>query len=175
MADVNAILAAFRADLIAAGLVRRPSEPEPVGAPPMHVEPVEGPPAPGEREGVEDDPDLVLSLMHSGDLAEGTGYAAAAQRRTVLDVRYRSRTAGALQRAAALDATIRRHFTRPQRNYGYGFLMAPDLIVDEGQPTERSGALWVQELGVWGGMGPVGRSRAAGYDHVAKYVVIVAP
>lgn len=167
MADVTAILSAFRVALIDAGLVRRASEADPVGKPPMHVEPLEGPPAPGEREGTENDPELVTSLLHGGDLSE-VGYDAAIQRRAVVDVHYRTVGAGvagvspsaALRKAVELDAAIRNLLIRPETNYGYGF----DL-----------GDLRVHQVATWAGFGQVSRSRAAGYHHKASYVVIVDP
>lgn len=164
MPDVTAVLTAFRVELITAGLVRRPSQVA-TGVPPMHVEPLEGPPAPGEREGVENDPDLVLSLMHSGGLSPANNYDAAIDRTVILDVRYRSRTTDALRRAEALDAAIRNRLIRPETNYGYGLTLAA------GTPAE----LWAQAAAVFGAFGPIGRSRAAGYDHVAKYAVSVTP
>lgn len=165
MADVNGLLAAFRLELVEAGLVRRASELGP--APPMIVEPVDGPPAPGDDlgDGLHGDPELVVTLMHGGEVSPATSYDAALARTYTLDVRYRSRTAPALRRAEALDAAIRDLLIRPETNYGYGFTLA------EGTPA----ALFVQAAAVFGGFGPVGRSRAAGYDHVAKYAVAVAP
>jgi hypothetical protein len=170
MADVNAVLTAFRAELVAAGLVRRPSEPRAVGAtppPPMVNEPPEGPPGPGDDlgDGLNGDPDLVLSLIGSGEVTPANSYDAAAARTLTLDVRYRSKTASALRRAEALDAAIRARLIRPETNYGYGFILA------DGTPA----ALLVQAVTVFGGFGPISRSRAGGYDHVAKYAVVVTP
>lgn len=169
MAGVTEVLTAFRAELVAAGLVRRPSEP-PAGAPPappMVNEPVDGPPGPGDElgDGLHDDAELVLSLLHSGELTPADNYAAATERIYTLDVRYRSKSAAALRRAEALDAAIRDHLIRPETNYGYGFILAEGL----------EAALLVTVVGVFGGFGPIGRSRAAGYDHVAKYAVGVQP
>lgn len=165
MADVTAILTAFRAELDAAGLVRRPTTDD--ARPPLVVEPLEGPPGPGDDlgDGLYGDPDLVLSLLHSGELAPTNGYGAATERVYTVDVRYRSKTASALRRAEALDAAIRDRLIRPETNYGYGFVLA------EG----AAGALFVTMVGVFGGFGPISRSRAAGYDHVAKYAVGVQP
>ena len=163
MADVNRILAAFRADLIAAELVRRPSE-GPAGRPPMHVEPIEGPPAPGEREGGEDHATLVLSLIHAGDLTPADNFDARLGRVAILDVRYRAKTSAALRDAAALDAAIVARMLAPERNYGYGFVLADGT----------DAALAVQSVGVFGGFSPVSRSKSTGYDHVAKYAVAAA-
>jgi hypothetical protein len=166
MADVTAVLTAFRAELDAAGLVRRPSTDD-VARPPLIVEPLEGPPAPGDDlgDGLYGDPELVLSLLHSGELTPSSGYSAATERVYTVDVRYRSKTAAALRRAEALDTAIRDRLIRPETNYGYGFILA------EG----TAAALLVTMVGVFGGFGPISRSRAAGYDHVAKYAVGVAP
>lgn len=173
MADVTAILSAFRVELITAGLVRRPSEatadgPPLIGAtpwrrPPMHTEPSEVP-APGEREGVENDAGLVLSLLHDTDLTPRDNYDAALGRVAILSVRYRSNSSDELRRAVALDAAIVNRLIRPATNYGYGFTLA------EATPA----ALWVQAAGVFAGFGLVSRSRAAGDDHVAKYAVAAA-
>lgn len=166
MADVNAVLTAFRAELDAAGLIRRPSTDD-AARPPMLIEPLEGPPGPGDDlgDGLYSDPELVLSLLHSGELTPANGYGAATERVYTLDVRYRSKTAAALRRAEALDAAIRDRLIRSETNYGYGFVLA------DATPA----ALLVTMVGVFGGFGPISRSRAAGYDHVAKYAVGVQP
>lgn len=158
MPDASAVLTAFRAELVEAELVRRPSEATPAGAPPMHVEPREGAPAPGEREGVEDDPGLVLSLFHGGDLAEDLFDTY--RRRTVAEVRYRSATNADLRRAMALDAAVRAHFTGYERQYGTGFTIA--------------GGLFVLSFGVLGGFGPISRSREAGFVNGSRFVLEVA-
>lgn len=161
MTDPTAVLTAFREELIEADLVRRPSA---AGArPPMHVEPIEGAVGPGDREGVEDDAELVVSIFAGGDLAEADGYDAATRRRTTIDVRYRSASSSALRRAFALDAAIRGRLIRPETNYGYGFELG------------SAAPVWAQAVGVWGGLGPLGRGKGVGFDHVAKYLVEVAP
>lgn len=159
--DAGAVLTAFREELIAAGLVRRPSA---AGAqPPAHIEPLEGAVAPGDRSGVEDDGELVVSLFHSGDLSEATGYDAATRRRTVIDVRYRTPTNAGERRAMALDAGIRGRLIRPETNYGYGFELG------------TAGALWVAQAALWGGLGPISRGAGTGLDLVAKYLIETAP
>lgn len=164
MADVTAILSAFRLELVNAGLIRRPST---AGAlPPMLIEPTGGARAPGEAEDpLEDDPNLVLSLFHSGDVTPGSNYDAALARSSVLDVRYRTRPEpganAALRTANALDKAIRARLIRPANNYGYGFLLG--------------GTLWVQSVGIYGGLGRVSSSRETGHDLVAKYLVEVDP
>jgi len=164
MADVTAILSAFRLELVNAGLVRRASEAG--AAPPMLIEPSGGARAPGEAEAaVEDDPNLVLSLFHSGDVTPATNYDAALSRGTVLDLRYRTRPEpganAALRTANALDAAIRNRLIRPATNYGYGFMLG--------------GTLWCQRAGVWGGLGRVSASRETGHDLVSKFLIEVDP
>lgn len=161
MPDAAAILTAFREDLIALDLVRRPSD---AGArPPMHVEPKEGAPGPGEREGIEDDPAVVLSIFNGGELGEGTGYEAALRRRAVVDVRYRAADNAAVRRVFALDAAIRASLVTPARNYGYGFMLG------------TAAPVFVHQAAIWGGLGPLGRGRDVGFDFVAKYLLEVAP
>lgn len=161
MADAAEILTAFREDLIELELVRRPSEAGP--RPPMHVEPVEGAPGPGEREGIEDDAGLVVSLFNGGELGEGTGYEAAIRRRQVVDVRYRGKDNAAVRRIFALDAAIRASLVTPARNYGYGFELG------------TAAPVFVHQAAVWGGLGPLGRGRDTGFDFVAKYLLEVNP
>lgn len=169
MADVNAILAAFRADLVLAGLARRPIEPA-NGAPPMLVEPLEGAAGPSSSdedledafgEGTLGDRELVVTLMHSSDAPPASGYDQAAGRTAIVDVVYRSRTAAALRRAYALDDAIGARLVRPETNYGYGFILAPGT----------GEALLLQAAQVFSGIGPVSRSRAEGFRHVAKYAI----
>lgn len=168
MADVTAALSAFRAELVAAELGRIPGVAG--AANPVFIEPLGGPPAPGELEDpVEDDEDLILSLLHSVDVSAATNYDAAAAGRHVLDLRYRTaareRANIGLRMANALDAAIRRRLFRPETNYGYGFELG----------AGEAGALWVQSVGVWGGLGRISYTPADGYDLVAKYLVEVTP
>jgi hypothetical protein len=60
------LLDAFRKELIALDLVRRP----PVAGSeyPLFVEPEGGAPAPGEREGTEDNADMILTAKSGGDI-----------------------------------------------------------------------------------------------------------
>lgn len=168
MADVNRLLAAFRAELVIAGLVRRPTE-APVGSPPpppMLNEPDEGPPGPSSTiadafgRGTYGDADLVLSLMHSSDAPPADGFAQAVGVTRIVDVVYRSANSAALRRAYALDAAIANRLVRPETNYGYGFTIA-----------QGDGPLFLQGAQVFAGMGPISRSRVEGYRHVAKYAL----
>lgn len=164
MADVTAVLSAFRLELVNAGLVRRAST---AGAlPPVLIEPEDGARAPGEAEDpVEDDANLVLSLFHSGTLSPASNYDAALASGYVLDVRYRTRPApganAALRAANALDKAIGARLIRPATNYGYGFTLG--------------GTLWVQRVAVYAGLGRISSSRERGHDLVAKWLVEVDP
>lgn len=164
MASPTDVLSAFRLELVVAGLARRASQ---AGAgPPVLVEPTDGARAPGEAEDpVEDDPNLVLSLFHDGDVSPADNFDAAATRRVVVALRYRTRpepgASAALRAVYTLDASIRARLIRPANNYGYGFLLG--------------GILWAQSVGVFGGLGRVSSSRETGHDLVAKYVVDVEP
>jgi hypothetical protein len=158
MADVSEVLTAFRAELVAAAIVRRPSETGTAGGPPpMHLSPIDGPPAPGQREGVENDPDLVLSLLYAGDVAAPSGYDAAQRQRIILDVRIRARDTTARRRGMAVASAITGRLIRPETNYGYGFML---------------GGRRVLEVSAEGG-GPVSSSLAAGFDDLAKYRIEV--
>lgn len=164
MADLTAVLSAFRLELVNAGIVRRASAAGNV--PPMLIEPSGGARAPGEAEDpVEDDANLVLSLFHSGTLSPASNYDAALARGWVLDVRYRTRpdpgANGALRAANALDEEILNRLVRPATNYGYGFMLG--------------GELWVQRVGVYGGLSRISSSRERGHDLVSKWLVEVAP
>jgi len=154
MADVNDVTTAFRQELVTAGLVRRPST---AGSlPPMHVEPVEGAPAPGEREAPEDDATLAVTLRLSGELGEAPFDSY--RRRVVLDVRYRSKTTAGLKRARVLDAAIRQRIVnRP--DYGLGWIMG--------------GTVLVLSSTLFAGLGPIGSDPAQGYDELAKYALEV--
>jgi hypothetical protein len=155
MTPLTDIVGAFRIDLVAAGLVRRPSEAAP-DAPPLHIEPADGAPAPGEREGVEDDDALVLSVFVS-ELAE-TNFDGALRRRAILELRYRPFDQAALMDAQALDAAIRARLLDPARNYGYGF----DL-----------GGIYCHQATPFAGLSTIARARgnAGAGDLSAKWML----
>lgn len=166
MADASAILTALRQELVNAGLVRPPSV---AGAlPPAHVEPVDGAPAPGEREEPEDHASLVVSLFYSGDV---TPAAFTDGRTGVIDVRYRSSGNPGLKTAMALDAAVvRRLVTRldeAEGRYGYGY------VLGDGAPAPLEAGLRVRQVSVFGGFSRLSSSKAAGFDHIAKYAVEV--
>jgi hypothetical protein len=156
MPDSAIVLTALRDELVGAGLGLRKASIAGAGYP-IHVEPVEGAPAPGERNPPEDDDTLVISLIISGELGEEG--ADAYRRRTVVDFRYRSSGTAGKQAAAAVDAAIRAYLTS-RGSYGVGWAMG------DGDPV-----VFVLSVGVFGGFGPIARSKAEGYTDGAKYVI----
>ena len=161
MPDDSAILTAFREELLAAGLVRRPGD---AGAlPPAHGERRGGTPAPGEGEGTEVHADLVIGIRASGELAEGTGYETAQRRRLVVDVTYRSAGAAGSKLAFSVDAGIRARLFRPETNYGYGFMLG------------TAAAIFAHQVALFGGLGLIGENEQGVTDRLAKYVIECAP
>lgn len=157
MPDSTAVLTALRDELVSRGLVRKATvagaQSSTGAAPPCHVEP-NAPPAPGEREGLEDDASLAVTIRLSTELGEE---AFAYRRRIVIDVIYRSLGTGALKRARALDAAIRSALVDGRPDYGLGWTMgsaAPVLVL---------------QSSVYGGLGPVSRDPAQGATDQAKY------
>lgn len=160
MPDQSAILAAFREELVTANLVRKPSS---AGAlPPLHIEPRGGAPAPGEREGIEDDANLVLSLFASGELSEDN-FDAVTRRRLVIDVRYRAASSAAERSAMALDAAIRGLLIRPDTNYGFGFELGSASLI------------FVHQAALFGGLGPIERGEGLPFTLGAKWMIECAP
>jgi hypothetical protein len=163
--DAAAILTVFRQELVNAALVRPPSV---AGAlPPMHVEPIDGAPAPGEREGVEDNAALVTSIFYSGDV---TPEVFGTDRTAVIDVRYRSRDNAALRIAMGLDAAIRRRLTERLGlggEYGLGYVMGA------GAPAPLAAGAFVRQASVFGAFSRLSSSKATGFDHIAKYAIEV--
>ena len=161
MADASAVLSALRQELVDGALVRPPSVAGILA--PMHIQPVEGPPAPGERKAPEDDPGLVLSIFEGGRYAEGP-FDAVVRARFNIDLRSRAKTNGDLRRAMALEAAIVGRLIRPATNYGYGFTLA----------AGGTAPLFCQEAAAAGG-GPVSSGRGVGFDRVLKIMLEVAP
>jgi hypothetical protein len=164
MAGVVAILAAFRETIIDADLMRRASEAGPTKGPPYPciIQPVDGAPAPGElAEEDHDHTELVVSMIHSGDMGEDNGYDARIRRRVVIDLRYRSRNVAAHKTANDLNDAVEALLINADTNYGYGFTIgvANPVVVHEAKR--------------WAGFSPIHRSRATGYDDVAKYMLEV--
>jgi len=120
MPDSTVLLTALRNDLVTLGLVRRPAD---AGtAPPMHVEPRDGAPGPGGREGLETTGDLVVTLRLAGELGEGAFDAY--RRRASFDVIYRSSSTAGLKAGRALDNAIRSRLTGGA-TYGVGVILDP--------------------------------------------------
>lgn len=148
------LLTALRNELEGAALIRRPST---VGAlPALHVEPRDGPPAPGEREAPETTGELVVTLRLSGELAEPARDAY--RRRVVVDVIYRSIGTAGLIAGRALDAAIRARLVERDDPLGY--------TLDAGgtHPT------FLLDAQVWGGLGPVADTAGVRTEQ-AKYLL----
>lgn len=157
MATPTDLLGAFRAHLIAGGIVRLPSGGPDDGLPPMFIEPEAGPISPGHaRSPVEDDATLILSIFYGGAIAAGDD---AFRLRSTIDVRFRSRTSAGLQRAALVATRIRDEMFEPGDSPGIprqGWAMA-------GVPLIRTGE--------WAPFQRVGSTDEGGYDHVWKAYV----
>lgn len=140
MPTTTHVLTAFRNELEGAGLIRRPGDAGEL--PPMFVEPITGPPAPGEREGTEAGDELVVTLRLSSELPARAGEAFV--RGMVFDVVYRSTGTAGLKQGRDLDAAIR---ARLIQTAGYG----TGVMLDEGgtHPT------FVHELLLFAGVGPI--------------------
>lgn len=152
MADINAVVTALRNELVTQGIVRKPNI---AGAhPPMHIEPVDGAPAPGGRKPPEDDATLVITLAFDSELPDSgfDGY----RRRVIVNVRYRSKTTAGLQRAHATHAAIMAAVI-DRADYGFGWVMDA-----AGTPLD------ILSSSVYGGLGRIGSSKEQGYDEVAR-------
>jgi hypothetical protein len=89
VADQAALLEAIRSYLVSLGHVRLPTV---AGtAPPLWLAPEGGAVAPGDKQGVENDPDLVLSVFHTGGIAGEPFYSWV--RRDTVDIWLRCRKA----------------------------------------------------------------------------------
>lgn len=159
MANVNQVLTSFRDELVFAGLVRRP--PVPGTLPPMHVEPQDGAPGPGDLgRGVEDHPDLVVTLALSTTLGEAR--IDSYRRRVVLNVHYRAAGTVGLRRARGLDDAIGHRIVR-RPDHGLAWVM--------GALGQRPTV--VLSSGIWAGLGRVSATSDRGYHDLAKYVIEV--
>lgn len=152
MPDPSAIATAIREELVAAGIVRRPDTAGPL--PPLIVEPRDAAPGPGDRDAPEDDATLIVTLKFSGDLAEGP--LDTYRRRSVFDVRYRSKGTVGLKRARAVDAAIRTRLVGTSPNT-LGFTMG------------TAHPVIVLSSGVFGGLSHIA-GGPEGFDELAKYV-----
>lgn len=156
VAQSTRLLSALRAELVTAGLVRRPSD---AGAlPPLFIEPIDGPPAPGEREAPETDGTLVVTARLSSELGEGPGDSW--RRRIVVDLVYRSTGTAGIIAGRALDEAIRERLVHGA-DYGMGV-----LLDEAGSPVR------VLQFTVFGGIGPVAQEGGVRTE-LAKYLAEV--
>lgn len=175
MPDAGKVLTAVRQELVLAGLVRPPSV---AGAlPPMHVEPIDGAVAPGDRTDPRTGPSVeeaagpdtpVASLMLDGDIAGPTFDTG---RTSVVSVRYRGMTSASLRAIHALDAAIRDRLVERadpllagNGRYGLGYMLGT------GGP---GAAVFARQVTVFAGLSRLAASRSSGFDLVAKYAVEV--
>lgn len=153
MSTVTDLLTAFRNELVAEQLVRKASQANPAGRPPMFVQLDGGAPAPGEREGVENDPELITTIFAGGDFPPATD---GALRRSTVDLRYRT-APGKAPRAFNLDALVCAHIAdQDQDGYAarYDWTMA---------------GLYIVESRVWTALQPIRTDPAQGADFVTKF------
>ncbi len=156
---VTRALTALRNELVTRGLVRKPSV---AGAlPPMHVEPLDGPPAPGDREAPEDDGALVATIRLGSTIAEDPG-SASYRRRVAIDLILRSSSTTGLMAGRRLDAAINAFLTG-QASYGIG------VSLDAGGPYSTQ----VLQAYQYAGIGPVDQDGGIHTDR-ASYVLEVA-
>lgn len=152
--DSTDVLTALRNELETAGLVRDANT---AGSlPPLFIEP-EAAPAPGEREGTENDQNLMVSA--DLDVTLGAGPFEAGRPRIVIRLRYRARTTIGVIRARRLDAAIvNRIANRPDGGLGW--------VMDEG----GTHPVLVLSCQVYGGLGKIGVTEDGVVDQVARYM-----
>lgn len=139
-ASQTRVLTALRDELERAGVARRPNA---AGSlPPVFVEPADGPPAPGEREGTEAGTDLVVTLRLSTSTSPMPGH-----RIDVIDVVVRSKGTVGLKAGRELFAAIVERIV-DGASYGRGVLIG----YPEGSPV------FVLEASLFAGIGPVSDS-----------------
>lgn len=147
--NTTTVLTALRAHLIAAGLVRKGSV---AGAlPPLVLDPVAGPPAPGELEGIFGDPDLVITARPGGDFppAPPDGWLLKA----TIDLIYRGH---ASDQIATVDAAILAEMYLPGGMAKTAWLM---------------GGLQMIETRSWAGLQRLAGTRGEGFTYVSKLYV----
>lgn len=138
------ILSAFRQELVDRSLVRKP--PSAGSAPPMFIEPEGGAPAPGEKSGVENDAELILTVKSGGDIPSPTysGFI----RDTTIDCYFRA-ARGKAMRPMQLEPVINA------------------AIVDQWAWT--MGGIYVLESSLYSGLQEVRLAEGDGTTWVAKY------
>ena len=149
MPNTKDVLTNLRQHLVNQGVVRKAST---AGSlPPMFVELPEGAPAPGEREGAENDAEIMVTVFAGGDIphrfGEGTLF------KSTVDVHYRT-AANKAQRALDLDASIRSQMVDPILGVKLNWTMATLLVI---------------ESRIWAGLQPIGASAAQGHHFVTKF------
>lgn len=152
----NELLTAIRRHLIDADIVRSPATADP-DLRPCFVEPVNGAPAPGEREGTEDDALAMLSISLSTTLGELPFDTY--RRRFSIDFRYRSRGTAGLKAARALDAAIRAELIG-RDDYAFGYVLA------EG----TADALLILSASEWSPLSKLQTDPNGGQTDIAKIV-----
>lgn len=155
MPSLADVLSAFRTELVDQGLVRKASQSTPAGKPPMFVQLDAGAPAPGEREGVENDAELMLTIFAGGDFPS---FPDGAIRRSTIDLRYRAAPNKA-RRAFDLDAEICAAICDQT---GTGFAARYDWTM---------GGLYVIESRVWAALGTIRTDADQGSDFVTKFYI----
>ena len=149
MPTQKGLLSALATYLVTNDVGRHPSR---AGAlPPIFLDPVRGAPAPGEREGTENDADLMLTLSPGGDIPPPYGQGVILM--TTVDVRYRGRTA---PRIYETDARV------------FDLLAAGDGGVGAKHGWDMAG-LYVIESRQWAGLGRIGGEGGQGFDYRAAY------
>lgn len=103
MADAAQLMEAFREELVDAGIARAPTVAGPL--PPVWLAPEGGANAPSDKQGVENNNDLVLSVFYAGGQAMRPFESF--WRRSTVDVVFRARKA---PMAMECEALIREHF-----------------------------------------------------------------
>lgn len=102
--DAGNLLWAVQGELILAGIGRKPGVAAGAGVHPVWVEP-DASPAPGEKQGVEDDPLVTISLLFGGEVPRPR---AAWERQLIVDIRLRSAAKpGSYVEVTRVDKAIR--------------------------------------------------------------------
>jgi hypothetical protein len=140
------VVNALRDHLVAAGIVRKGNVAGPL--PPMVLDPLQGAPAPGELEGIVNDPDLLITARPGGDLTPAPPDGWLLQ--TTVDVIYRGKHS---DRIAAVDAAITAELFLPGGMCKTAWMMGPLQMI---------------ETRIWAGMQRLESSKAAGYTYITK-------
>lgn len=145
------LLQAVAADLSLAGITRTPATADP-GRPPLWVEPDAGAPAPGDKDGVENDVATVLTLYYSGGLV-GQRW----ERQATVDLFIRVKGTRPMVRAQDLDERIRDRLLGDDE-FRVDFLLAPTTAAE----------LRIIEARLWSELTPIDRNPEA-YTYKTSY------